>query len=352
MNAKITLSATVYNVKLSIDRSIYINQGGGGLELGETETTAYRGDRGKVAFEHSEIEGNPHNTQIPSKTSDLTNDSNFIVDANYVHTDNNFSIDDKNKLDQQSGVNTGDQDLSGLQEKLNYTPEDIANKSTDGTLASNSNTKYPSEKAVKTYVDGHIPTINDATDIAKGVIKLAGDLGGTADFPTVPNKANITNPTFWDLIDNLKRIILNISNVTSGQTRIVTFPDRNLDLGNATIGTLEFCISGNGGIIQASQYGGYVQIPYSCTITGWSISEGSPTPVNSTATMDVYKKSSYYPQAVDTIFPSTKPNLTAQVNNSATGLNISVSAGDWITFAVTANNNAAILNLVLTVLKS
>lgn len=27
---------------------------------------------------------------IPSKTSDLTNDSNFVADANYVHTDNNY----------------------------------------------------------------------------------------------------------------------------------------------------------------------------------------------------------------------------------------------------------------------
>lgn len=36
--------------------------------------------------------------------------------------------------------------------------EDKANKSTDGTLASNSDTKYPSEKAVKTYVDAKVPT--------------------------------------------------------------------------------------------------------------------------------------------------------------------------------------------------
>ena len=36
---------------------------------------------------------------IPSKTSDLTNDSNFIVDANYVHTDNNFTNTYKDQLD-------------------------------------------------------------------------------------------------------------------------------------------------------------------------------------------------------------------------------------------------------------
>lgn len=36
---------------------------------------------------------------VPTKTSDLTNDSNFVVDANYVHTDNNFTTALKNKLD-------------------------------------------------------------------------------------------------------------------------------------------------------------------------------------------------------------------------------------------------------------
>jgi len=35
---------------------------------------------------------------IPSKTSDLTNDSNFIVDADYVHTDNNYTAADRTKL--------------------------------------------------------------------------------------------------------------------------------------------------------------------------------------------------------------------------------------------------------------
>lgn len=34
----------------------------------------------------------------PTRTSDLTNDSNFVADANYVHTDNNFTTTEKNKL--------------------------------------------------------------------------------------------------------------------------------------------------------------------------------------------------------------------------------------------------------------
>ncbi len=36
--------------------------GGGGLTLGETSSTAYRGDRGKIAYDHSQTTGNPHGT--------------------------------------------------------------------------------------------------------------------------------------------------------------------------------------------------------------------------------------------------------------------------------------------------
>lgn len=39
------------------------------------------------------------------------------------------------------------------QTDINYTPENVANKDTDGTLAANSDAKYASQKAVKTYAD-------------------------------------------------------------------------------------------------------------------------------------------------------------------------------------------------------
>ena len=41
---------------------------------------------------------------VPTKTSDLTNDSNFVSDASYVHTDNNYTTTEKNKL---SGIAAG-----------------------------------------------------------------------------------------------------------------------------------------------------------------------------------------------------------------------------------------------------
>lgn len=41
---------------------------------------------------------------VPTKTSDLANDSNLVEDASYVHTDNNYTTAEKNKL---SGIATG-----------------------------------------------------------------------------------------------------------------------------------------------------------------------------------------------------------------------------------------------------
>ncbi|MEN4984028.1 hypothetical protein [Acinetobacter modestus] len=47
---------------------LYVVISSGGVALGETSETAYRGDRGKIAYDHSQSQGNPHN----STTSDIT----------------------------------------------------------------------------------------------------------------------------------------------------------------------------------------------------------------------------------------------------------------------------------------
>lgn len=39
------------------------------------------------------------NIPIPTKMSDLTNDDNTVKDANYVHTDNNYTLSEKQKLE-------------------------------------------------------------------------------------------------------------------------------------------------------------------------------------------------------------------------------------------------------------
>lgn len=62
---------------------------------------------------------------------------------------------------------------------------------TDVTLATNSDYKIASQKAIKSYVDSSLSSgTPDATASTKGKLRLAGDIGGTADVPTVPALAN------------------------------------------------------------------------------------------------------------------------------------------------------------------
>ncbi|MBP6054941.1 MAG: hypothetical protein KA527_04815 [Cytophagaceae bacterium] len=71
--------------------------------------------------------------------------------------------------------------------------ENLANKS-DNLNLGNSTTLYPTQNAVKTYVDAQ--TTPEATTLIQGKVQLAGDLSGTASAPTVPAlvlKENLSN---------------------------------------------------------------------------------------------------------------------------------------------------------------
>ena len=81
--------------------------------------------------------------------------------------------------------------------ELNYTPYIVLNgfvpeAPIDGLT-------YGRKDAEWVEVSGGGGSTPDATTTVKGKLKLAGDLAGTADLPTVPelaNKANIASPTF------------------------------------------------------------------------------------------------------------------------------------------------------------
>jgi hypothetical protein len=67
----------------------------------------------------------------------------------------------------------------------------IENKSINVIADAASDTKYPTVKSIKNYVDTQVAgaTIADADASTKGKIQLAGDLSGTAEAPTVPGLA-------------------------------------------------------------------------------------------------------------------------------------------------------------------
>ena len=116
---------------------------------------------------------------------------------------NDYTTAEKNKLAAITGTNTGDQDLSGyattaqLATKANTsdmttslgTKEDISNKS--NAALGTSTTLFPTQNAVKTYVDAQISnaTIADADATTRGKIQLAGDLTGSATSPSIASGA-------------------------------------------------------------------------------------------------------------------------------------------------------------------
>jgi hypothetical protein len=67
------------------------------------------------------------------------------------------------------------------------------------TAAPGTNTTQIATTAFVEAAVAAVPGASDATTLAKGIVQLAGDLGGTAASPTVPGlalKANLASPTF------------------------------------------------------------------------------------------------------------------------------------------------------------
>lgn len=70
-----------------------------GAEVNVIETVKVNGNALSVVDKAVDV-------TVPTKLTDLTNDGNFVTDANYVHTDNNYTTEEKTKL---SGIAEGAQ---------------------------------------------------------------------------------------------------------------------------------------------------------------------------------------------------------------------------------------------------
>jgi len=120
------------------------------------------------------------------------NDLGYRIQQNTDQIQTNASILQGQIGYLQAQVNSTQNALSNLSN--NY--ESVANKSSAIDLGNSnpSNTLYPTQRAVKSYIDNSISSIvttgtPDATTLATGKIQLAGDLAGTATIPTVPGLA-------------------------------------------------------------------------------------------------------------------------------------------------------------------
>lgn len=87
---------------------ININSGNGSLALGETASTAYRGDRGKTAYDHSQTTGNPHSLtradiNAAYKNGSLTENFSMLENTNV-----RLRIPKLNSLEPPTGLTEGE----------------------------------------------------------------------------------------------------------------------------------------------------------------------------------------------------------------------------------------------------
>src|SRR5260370_18992224 len=92
------------------------------------------------------------------------------LSADVTVTSNDVGLGNANNTsDPNKPVSTAMQTaLDAKQNSLGFTPENAANRDTDGALAANSDAKYAAQKAVKTYIDPP-PGVLSVTALADGI---------------------------------------------------------------------------------------------------------------------------------------------------------------------------------------
>lgn len=153
------------------------------LILGETEFSAYRGDRGKIAYDHSQTEGNPHNTtaaEIGAVPKGRT------VNGKSLENDIEISAFDIGALSDKTTLNG--KLLSG---NISLTAEDV------GALSKNIEIPSLEGYATKNYVDETVQNKNtELSNTVNAQIKTVSDkvdsfdsaLKNKVDESTVDNK--------------------------------------------------------------------------------------------------------------------------------------------------------------------
>lgn len=145
---------------------------------------------------------------VPTKTSDLTNDDNVVKDANYVHTDNNYTTADKNKLAGLSNYDDTELKNQIAQAgkidtiKVNGTAQTVTNKTVELTIPTNNNqlangAGYKTETEVNTLIANAIKGIQGISYSLVTELPSTGESGIIYLVSNGGNAPNIYDEYIW-----------------------------------------------------------------------------------------------------------------------------------------------------------
>lgn len=150
---------------------------GGGGSITPTPSvsgvSSVNGKTGDVTLNYGDVGALSATTKIPTNTSDLNNDSNYVSDSNYNHTDNNYTTADKNSV-----ATIGDKvdKVEGKQLSTNDFTNDLKNKLSiayDHSQKTSGNPHNVTKKDVglsnvpNVATNDQIPTFTESTTLIK-----------------------------------------------------------------------------------------------------------------------------------------------------------------------------------------
>ena len=130
------------------------------------------------------------NITVPTKTSDLANDDNTVKDASYVHTDNNYSSADKEKL---AGIDAGAEANVIEQVKVNGTAVSITGKAVNITV--------PTDNASLSNGAGY-QTADQVNALIESKVSSTYKPQGSVAFASLPSPAQASLGHVYNVTDS------------------------------------------------------------------------------------------------------------------------------------------------------
>ena len=260
---------------------------------------------------------------IPTKTSDLTNDSNFAVDANYVHTDNNYTTAEKNKL---AGIAAG----AEVNVQSNWTQ---TNSSADDFIKNKPS--IPAKTSDLTNDSGFITT----SAIPTKVSAFTNDAGYLNEIPDDSVGLNQLDSTIVNALNNIN------NKANTADLASVAFSGSYNDLTNKpTIPTKTSNLTNDSNFVSNTSYatastGGVVKVGSGLSITNGVLSTTGGGVADAVEWTNVLNKPNFSTVATSGSYNdlSNKPTIPT-VNNGT--LTIKKNGTNVATFTANQSSNA------------